>query len=639
MTQLVDLLESLADRMKVDPYGNVPLIVDQPVPNSSQGPVSYANSVPEPVNQQLVFRGDRGARIWKKLKDSAGLPEGPYEELGRGTRGTAYGVEERVLKITSDTSEAIAAAMIRDRPDPRGNAQRIFSVWRLKGVSVTAHAIVQERLEQMDEEDPWIQLSDLWPDWSRSNDYAPIQVATVPSFFGDVEAGGLVDEDDPSWQQFKIWFTELAEYLDSIELLYHDFWHRNLLMRGDQHVAIDFGYSISEADKPPNIDVIAKFKELRASRALRSLVRSEQAKVIDEIAERLVVDEDAVAVSDYPEGFSLEELKSLAPPKAAKYAQQHLLKLGKGSSRVAFAVDTNKVLKVALNAKGLAQNAVESDVGRHYDCVTKVFDADYSGDTWVEVERARKARAADFKRLAGLTFKQIAAIIWYTHRRRSAQYNEFKLEAPAGYDPEHPLMSQVLDMMINYDMPAGDLMRPSHWGVVKRMDGEHLVLVDFGLTQDVYDEHYSAYRKRAEGATPSISDEAARQLQGADVEATPKKVSIDVKELVRLVQESLDDSLRRAPWKGSENAMAGHCYVACEALFHLTGGQLRPFFVKHENAPHWFLKAKDGTVVDPTHEQFGSPVPYENGVGKGFLTKLPSKRAQVVIDRVRKMLS
>ena len=111
--------------------------------------------------------------------------------------------------------------------------------------------------------------------------------------------------------------------------------------------------------------------------------------------------------------------------------------------------------------------------------------------------------------------------------------------------------------------------------------------------------------------------------------------SPSLRKLVKAVENALTDDLRRAPWKGSPNAKAGHCYVACEALSHLTGGQFKPYFIQHEGAPHWFLKGPTGTVLDPTFEQFKSKVPYREGKGKGFLTKQPSKRAQIVIDRVK----
>lgn len=101
------------------------------------------------------------------------------------------------------------------------------------------------------------------------------------------------------------------------------------------------------------------------------------------------------------------------------------------------------------------------------------------------------------------------------------------------------------------------------------------------------------------------------------------------------VRAALTDDLRRAPWRGSPNLMAGHCYVAAEAMHHLSEGRLRPQFIRHEGAPHWFLRDEDGTVVDPTADQFSTPVPYEQGRGKGFLTRQPSARARIVIGRVK----
>lgn len=104
--------------------------------------------------------------------------------------------------------------------------------------------------------------------------------------------------------------------------------------------------------------------------------------------------------------------------------------------------------------------------------------------------------------------------------------------------------------------------------------------------------------------------------------------------LAACIQAALTDDLRRKPWKGSVNPLAGHCYVACEALYHLTGRVLFPHFIRHENSPHWFLRDAAGTVIDPTASQFATVPDYAQGKRKGFLTLLPSKRAQAVIDRV-----
>ena len=107
------------------------------------------------------------------------------------------------------------------------------------------------------------------------------------------------------------------------------------------------------------------------------------------------------------------------------------------------------------------------------------------------------------------------------------------------------------------------------------------------------------------------------------------------------------DDLRRSPWKGSSDPVAGHCSVASEAAYHLLGGKAAgytPMFIRHEGAPHWFLRTPEGKVLDITATQFRTPVPYTQGRGKGFQTprrdprtgvQLPSKRAQTLIARVQ----
>jgi len=111
-----------------------------------------------------------------------------------------------------------------------------------------------------------------------------------------------------------------------------------------------------------------------------------------------------------------------------------------------------------------------------------------------------------------------------------------------------------------------------------------------------------------------------------------------LKKLLQVLRDNLSDDLRRKPWKGSRNRFSGHCYVACEALYHLTEGKLRPYFIRHNNEPHWFLKDSNGKVIDPTKDQFKDTVDYSKGIAKGFLTKAPSKRAQILIWRIRRIV-
>lgn len=92
----------------------------------------------------------------------------------------------------------------------------------------------------------------------------------------------------------------------------------------------------------------------------------------------------------------------------------------------------------------------------------------------------------------------------------------------------------------------------------------------------------------------------------------------------------------------NRNRYTGHCYVASEALFYLSGGRasgLTPQVIRHEGGVHWYLKrASDGRIFDLTWRQFSTPVPYAEGRGCGFLTRKPSKRCQILLRRVRNRL-
>jgi len=106
------------------------------------------------------------------------------------------------------------------------------------------------------------------------------------------------------------------------------------------------------------------------------------------------------------------------------------------------------------------------------------------------------------------------------------------------------------------------------------------------------------------------------------------------------VQDQLTDDLRKPRYQGNVNPMAGHCYVASEAMYHLLGGVrsgYTPQQINHEGESHWYLRHKEtGKILDPTANQFETPVPYEKGRGKGFLTAHPSVRARTVIAGITK---
>lgn len=116
--------------------------------------------------------------------------------------------------------------------------------------------------------------------------------------------------------------------------------------------------------------------------------------------------------------------------------------------------------------------------------------------------------------------------------------------------------------------------------------------------------------------------------------------------IIEAIQQHLSPELLLPKYRQIDGVhpLAGHCYVASEAFYHLAGGKragLKPMQINHEDVSHWFIQDdyiqdKILKVIDITAAQFQKPVSYDQAVGRGFLTKNPSKRAQKLIDLVLK---
>ncbi len=130
----------------------------------------------------------------------------------------------------------------------------------------------------------------------------------------------------------------------------------------------------------------------------------------------------------------------------------------------------------------------------------------------------------------------------------------------------------------------------------------------------------------------------ARELAPAPMQKSETLAKKDKAEkYVGDIRNVLSEDLLKPQYKGSDHCMKGHCYVASEALYHLLGGKeagWTPHHVQHEGGPHWFLKHAGGRIIDPTSDQFKTPVPYHKGQGGGFLTDFPSERTRGVLERM-----
>jgi hypothetical protein len=144
--------------------------------------------------------------------------------------------------------------------------------------------------------------------------------------------------------------------------------------------------------------------------------------------------------------------------------------------------------------------------------------------------------------------------------------------------------------------------------------------------------------------------------------------------IIGSIKSALTPDLLSREWvvrvKPGEHAVAGHCAVAAEAFYHLSGGAgagMMPVVCVYSEAPdlslhfnmatapencmratHWWVRGPGnkgrgtGLIYDPTVEQYnGKPFPYEKGHGCGFMNPKkgqPSRRAAIVIERVQNNL-
>jgi hypothetical protein len=210
---------------------------------------------------------------------------------------------------------------------------------------------------------------------------------------------------------------------------------------------------------------------------------------------------------DYPINFNMDDFKKLTSfQKRLKYCDTNLKRISSGSARAVYQIDNEKVLKLAMNQKGLAQNEHEIQYAGYYDIkdiVTKMFDHD-DNNLWVEMELAQKLKPTDFKRLTGFNFNDYASALNYhyndirygnIHNVKGTIYSRIK---PEGIDQmwDNEIIYNFLSFIGDYDVPVGDLTRINSYGIVNRNGTETIVLVDFGLSHEIHKKYYNKTRIR-----------------------------------------------------------------------------------------------------------------------------------------------
>ena len=167
--------------------------------------------------------------------------------------------------------------------------------------------------------------------------------------------------------------------------------------------------------------------------------------------------------------------------------------IGNGSSRIVYQIDDYRVFKLAWNEKGVAQNEQESAILNDYYldgmCIfPQVYkDSDTENYSYIVADYVIPAKNSDFKKILGLSFKDVCEVIRtmdvnlrWDNNRKLLQY---------AYERDEEFWSDVENYMNGYDIPSGDLCAMRNWGLSPK-NGGSLVILDSGLNNDIFDNYY-----------------------------------------------------------------------------------------------------------------------------------------------------
>jgi GNAT superfamily N-acetyltransferase len=190
------------------------------------------------------------------------------------------------------------------------------------------------------------------------------------------------------------------------------------------------------------------------------------------------------------------------------YALERAKKLGVGSSRVATTIEYEgrpTVLKIAKNAKGLAQNSVEADIlsdgyASQMGILIPIIDYDEQNrePSWVHTELAQKANEKQLcslmkcQSLNDLIRAAQAQLNEYGTRSRDIlndiiDKNEHFGSNEQDADTFLEYVNRLSELKSSFDVELADFHRPANWGLYQGKP----VIIDVGFNSNVLNQYYS----------------------------------------------------------------------------------------------------------------------------------------------------
>lgn len=215
--------------------------------------------------------------------------------------------------------------------------------------------------------------------------------------------------------------------------------------------------------------------------------------------------------------FDLQVLKNFRKiPWMLEYAYDRLRYLGAGTARDVFLLSSRKVLKVAINEAGIAQNERELEISKDPDAVpfvAKVFDA-HPKNAWLISELVRPIKGDDFKDVTGMSFKTYWDAMKGKDPRATTGPKAPRLGEPddeqtgpaiskksmqhkaSDTNVNEDFIDGVVKMVQKHGMVAGDVLKENSWG---KTGDNRIVLLDYGFTDDIRSNYYKSTEMDAGG--------------------------------------------------------------------------------------------------------------------------------------------
>lgn len=175
-----------------------------------------------------------------------------------------------------------------------------------------------------------------------------------------------------------------------------------------------------------------------------------------------------------------EEYSELSKIKTFKKRKEYLKsnnEIGKGTGRIVYDISDGKVIKLAKNKKGIAQNLVESNPKiqeKYSNVVATIFDFDKDGK-WIIQEKAEP-----------INMKDISMYLGGENDDSQAEGFFYWLRGFGGSDMDYfymniPFAKKCYELVNEFELDRFDVSDISSWG---KINGKP-VLVDYGLDKNV----------------------------------------------------------------------------------------------------------------------------------------------------------